>query len=457
MNGRVGLSAEDMPSFTDKNVGMSSRDSELAYFLHHDISYRRERFGCAVLSRARGATRFYNDAASAILEACIHPRTVGELYSRLTWDKSTNSEELAEFLDKLADDEVLEKIAVGSIPEKSEVRTFFTDVTEFPSTHLYAPLAVEAEITLKCFRSCSYCAYGSFPGFDISNDLSSDEWASTLAHLRDSGVFYIRFTGGDPFARKDFPEILSAADALGLLITVGSDLTVLTEDHADHLASLQHLLVLQTTLDGSTPDTADTLRGNGNFARVERGAKLLHDRKVPFVVGTVLHRDNKDDIPSIARLVASWGAAGYMVAPLYPAGRGNALNDLVLSNEELAEANRSYRRLVSDGVIPSADPSWNMVTADMDEEELDSLWADQPYLVREPDRLMRIDPRGRCYTSIKLKDVVHDDVFAGNIREQPLLQIWHDAPQLVRLRGQNSHTSGFGPTFDIRTADISGE
>ena len=63
-----------------------------------------------------------------------------------------------------------------------------------------------------------------------------EEYKRLLDELHDMGTFWLLFSGGEPFARKDFLDIYTYAKNKGFLITIFTNGTVLTPAMADHLA-----------------------------------------------------------------------------------------------------------------------------------------------------------------------------------------------------------------------------
>lgn len=267
--------------------------------------------------------------------------------------------------------------------------------------------------------------------------------------MREAGTFYIRFTGGDPLTRVDCLDIVSDADNSGFAIALASDLTVLKEEHVKKLGSLQNLMALQTTLDGATPEVADALRGSGNFQRVTQGISLLRQNGIPVIVGTVLTKLNVGNIYDIAKFLAKWDVA-YCVSPLYDAGRGRTQRELIPTDDELAFAYEQFAKAVSEGLVRPADPGWSAIAEGMPSDVRSELWRGQPWLVRSPDRLMRIDPFGRCYTSIHLKEVLGDDIYIGKLPGDNVLSLWNSAPLLNKLRAARRENQYYGDVIDIR-------
>src|SRR5436190_16575223 len=85
------------------------------------------------------------------------------------------------------------------------------------------PLALIAEITHRCPLHCVYCS-NPMQLAGTQNELSTKEWTSVFQQSGKLGMLHAHFTGGEPLARADLTELLSAARAAGLytnLITSG--------------------------------------------------------------------------------------------------------------------------------------------------------------------------------------------------------------------------------------------
>lgn len=414
------------------------------HVLSSDINYRREWFGGIVYSSISKETRFFNHAAAFAIEQFSKPISIA-FARKAIQPLLKKSEELDPFFLSLKKD----KIIAPQANNDSIGRFFFTNHTDFKDSRFYSPLGVELELTLKCMRKCLYCAYDSSPDVSTAKQLTREDYSILFQQLREAGVFYLRFTGGDPLTRSDSLDIISDADQFQFAVALASDLTVLRTEQAKRLGSFKNLTALQTTLDGHTAEIADKLRGPGNFHRVTRGISLLRENNVPVIVGTVLTKLNLNNIYEIAKYLSKWNVA-YCVSPLYDAGRGRSLRNLIPSDDELTHAYEQFAAAVNDGLVRAADPGWSAIAEATTANIRHALWSGQPWLIRSPDRLLRVNPFGHCYTSIHLKEVIGNEIYVGKLPGNDILKIWNSAPLLNKLRAVRQKSRYYGDVIDIR-------
>src|SRR5207244_6551759 len=83
-----------------------------------------------------------------------------------------------------------------------------------------AALEVSIEVTRRCPLECLHC-YNNLPMGDMDakrRELTKEEHFRVLDELVEMGCFWILYTGGEIFARKDFLEIYIYAKQTGCLI-----------------------------------------------------------------------------------------------------------------------------------------------------------------------------------------------------------------------------------------------
>jgi radical SAM protein with 4Fe4S-binding SPASM domain len=161
-----------------------------------------------------------------------------------------------------------------------------------------APLQVSIEVTRRCPLECLHC-YNNLPMGDLDarhRELSKEEHFRVLDELVEMGCFWLLYTGGEIFARKDFLEIYTYAKQKGFLITLFTNGTLLTEAIADYLAQWPPFAI-EITLYGRTRETYEALTAiPGSYDRCLRGIKLLRERGLPLKLKTVATSINKHEV-----------------------------------------------------------------------------------------------------------------------------------------------------------------
>jgi radical SAM protein with 4Fe4S-binding SPASM domain len=135
------------------------------------------------------------------------------------------------------------------------------------------------------------------------SELTFDEHCRILDEISDAGCFWLLFTGGEIFARKDFLDIYTYAKRKGFLITLFTNGTLINPKIADYLAEWQPFSI-EITLYGKTKETYEKLTGvPGSYDRCIRGIQLLKERGLPLKLKTVAVSINKHEIPQMKQYV----------------------------------------------------------------------------------------------------------------------------------------------------------
>jgi radical SAM protein with 4Fe4S-binding SPASM domain len=165
------------------------------------------------------------------------------------------------------------------------------------------PLQVSIEVTRRCPLECLHC-YNNLPMGDLEakqRELTKEEHFRVLDELVEMGCFWILYTGGEIFARKDFLEIYTYAKQKGFLITLFTNGTIINEQIADYLKEWPPFAI-EITLYGRTRETYEALTAiPGSYDRCLRGIKLLKERGLPLKLKTVATSINKHEVMAMRR------------------------------------------------------------------------------------------------------------------------------------------------------------
>lgn len=194
-----------------------------------------------------------------------------------------------------------------------------------------------------CNLTCAHCLVSSSP--EGARGLSKERLIDIIDQGLDLGVSRFYITGGEPFVRRDIFDLIA-------YITARADLVILTNAMLLRGARLNKLaemdrskLTLQVSLDGSTPEINDPIRGPGSFKGTVEGLKNLKSIGFNPTVTTVVTPGNADDVPEVTRLVGALGLTTHHLMWMH--ARGRATEDggtgVVLSTQQLIEVAKKAR------------------------------------------------------------------------------------------------------------------
>ncbi len=167
-----------------------------------------------------------------------------------------------------------------------------------------APVEVSIEVTRRCPLECQHC-YNNLPMADPqarASELTFEEHVRLLDDLVKAGCFWILYTGGEVFARKDFLAIYTEAKKRGFLITLFTNGTMINERVADYLADYRPFSI-EITLYGATRETYEALtQVPGSYDRCIRGIRLLLERGLPLKLKTVPTTINRHEVYEMKRM-----------------------------------------------------------------------------------------------------------------------------------------------------------
>lgn len=303
------------------------------------------------------------------------------------------------------------------------------------------PRGVDVEITARCNLRCRYCYFFDNPSVDYV-DLPTEEWARFFAELGDCAVMNVCLSGGEPFLRRDLPELLASIVANRMRFSILSNGGLIDDSSAALLARTSRCSHVQISVDGSSPSSHDSCRGAGSFDGAIEGIRALQRHGVPVAVRLTVHRFNVGDLEAAARFLLedlglprfSTNSVGYVGA----CQRRGA--DLLLAPAERALAMETLQRLarrypgrISATAGPLADAStW---------QRMESARAADAEPFAHGGRLtgcgcsfskLAVRPDGAYIPCLLLPHIE-----LGRINRDSLTAVWREAEALDRLRSRS--------------------
>ncbi len=180
----------------------------------------------------------------------------------------------------------------------------FPELTVPPPGQQTAPKTIECHITGKCNLGCQYCFYND--EMQALKDLSTQGWLDFLQEAGRIGVQDITLTGGEPFTRPDFLQLVDGVIANKMRYCILTNGTLLTKEMVGELLKGKRrtrLNYVQVSIDGSTAEVHNSSRPPNSFHRAIAGLRLLVENGFNVTVRVTINKHNVDDLENIARLL----------------------------------------------------------------------------------------------------------------------------------------------------------
>lgn len=192
------------------------------------------------------------------------------------------------------------------------------------------PLNGTLEVTVRCNLRCRHCylpiavrqgdenAKSDFPlsgclplpssaSFPTRSAMGFDEIRSYLDEIVEEGCLWLLITGGEPLVRSDFMDIYQYAKHKGLLISLFTNGTLVTDQIAAQLAEYPPFTI-EVSLYGATANTYEAVTGvSGSFERCLRGIDLMQARGLPLQLKSMMLKANAHELVRIEELASQRG------------------------------------------------------------------------------------------------------------------------------------------------------
>jgi pyrroloquinoline quinone biosynthesis protein E len=286
------------------------------------------------------------------------------------------------------------------------------------------PLALVCELTHRCPLHCAYC---SNPRELAARalELSTEAWISVFRQAAEVGVLQADFTGGEPLTRTDIVELVRAARAAGLYVSLITSGLPLDEAKLDSLIAvgLDHF---QLSFQGAREETAAEISGTKTHAQKLRVLEWLKSRRVAVTLNFVLHRRNLDQMDEMLAVAENSSATRIEFANVQYYGWAFA------NREQLLPTRAQLEQF--------------LVTVKTAEERLRGKirveYVVPDYYAKYPKpcmggwgrKVMLITPNGDalpCHAA-----AVIPGLHFGNVKEESLRQIWESSDAFEKFRGE---------------------
>ncbi len=285
-------------------------------------------------------------------------------------------------------------------------------------------------LTERCNKRCTHC----YQDNNGNNELPLSELEHILRIMEDALIKWDRIgslslTGGEPFVRT--PELFSLMDQIDRserfafydVLTNGS---MLNDELITGLRNKKKLRRVQVSLEGSTPEINDSIRGIGSYEEILQAIRNIKKHGLTVSVMTTLSRINYQDIPDLIQLLDQENVDTFAMERLIPEGRGQQLSGMLLSPSEIGSLYGDVYRMqdkLNHTHILMYRPLFTLINPDD---------PDIGALCSVGNNALTIMPDGTVYPCRRLPIPI------GNILNDGLFSIWYDSDVLWTIRNPNN-------------------
>ena len=282
------------------------------------------------------------------------------------------------------------------------------------------PLSVELYITRRCNLNCAYCYADASYGLKTREEMNSKTIYNLIDQMADLEVSSVTLAGGEPTLRPDLPEIVHRLTEYGISIHLPTNACLMDDNLAQALKDAG-LTKVQAKLDAATPQIQDRLsRVKGSYHQLIKGIKTLKNHSFDVSVVMVVTAWNIKQFHEVVQMCADLQVnevAPRMYTPGIWAlqGRGGSalnpsLDDVQWLLETVEKLQETYK-----GTMEIKPPylSWFYTYEEQKVPSCEGLTLSCVIL-----------ENGLVIPCEMLADF-SDEFFMGNVKEQPLIDIWN--------------------------------
>lgn len=298
---------------------------------------------------------------------------------------------------------------------------------------IYAPsnLLLQWHITERCNLRCAHCYQNNYARNELSfeNLLNIlEQFTTLLATLTercDKPIpAHITVTGGEPFARSDFLDLLAifAAHHAQFSFAILTNGSFIDATMAQRLKKLAPRFV-QVSLEGSET-THDKIRGKGSFAQTIAAIKHLRRERIVTMISFTAHRTNFREFAAVAKIGRQLRVNKVWADRLIPWGSGSNLREQIMSPAET----QSFFEIMYQSQ-QQAKRAWFHKTDIAMHRALQFLVAGgRPYRCTAGDSLLTVQSNGDLYPCRRMP------IRVGNLLETSLLELYDNTQLFHQLR-----------------------
>lgn len=293
------------------------------------------------------------------------------------------------------------------------------------------PMIVSWNLTRRCNLACGHCYLDAVQRkSEAQDELTTGEACGVIKQIAElaPGAMLV-MTGGEPLLRRDLPVLVEAAAQQRLMPVIGTNGTLLSVFRSAEL-KYAGAAGVGISLDSATPEFHDRLRGQrGAWAAAMEGVRAARQAGLAVLLQSTLFEENRRDLVALADIAESVDALAFNLFFLVCTGRGVTQTDLpqAVYEETLAKIIKLQKERPGLMIRARCAPYLRRLMG-LHVGDSRGGYADWSSACLAGRGYFRITPEGRVTPCPYIPEMV------GDLRKEPLKEIWEWHPVLLRLR-----------------------
>ncbi len=184
----------------------------------------------------------------------------------------------------------------------------------------HPPRIVQMDITSRCNLRCLHCRASNLD--QRTPDMSQEQIQSILTQIHSfSPDVTLAVAGGEPMIRRDLLDIFRfIKDNLnGMNIELLTNATLINSKNIDRI--MEVVRCFNVSMEGSTPEIHDDIRGKGAFQKTIKALELLVDRDATLAVRMTFFNQEENEPERLMRFLSNMGVKTFNFRYVVPVGR----------------------------------------------------------------------------------------------------------------------------------------
>jgi MoaA/NifB/PqqE/SkfB family radical SAM enzyme len=188
-------------------------------------------------------------------------------------------------------------------------------------TDITKPVTFYGLVNERCNVACRYCEYWRLAKYN--DEMTIEQWQNALLSIKQFvGKFSISFSGGEPFIKPGFLDLMAFCHQNGILSGVTTNGSALNRKNAAKLVDAEPFN-LCVSCDAPDAELHDYLRGYpGLFQKLSDGIKYVREERdkrglnFPIIIKPTINKKNYTYLPDMVEWCKEVGATAINFQPM---------------------------------------------------------------------------------------------------------------------------------------------